>query len=120
MKVINRCNDAIDSPFLVHRVLKRMSSKKGAKEKEHYTQLTSDYISRAFSMLRDKTGLFSELDPKNRPTFHEIRSLGIALYKDAGIDPQALAGHTNPKMTNEYQKGHNIKWTHALADLIID
>ncbi|MES2142697.1 MAG: hypothetical protein V4471_07455 [Pseudomonadota bacterium] len=28
-----------------------------------------------------------------RPTFHEIRSLGIKQYENRGIDAQALAGH---------------------------
>jgi hypothetical protein len=32
---------------------------------------------------------------QERPTFHEIRSLGIKLYEDAGVDAQALAGHTD-------------------------
>lgn len=38
------------------------------------------------------------------PTFHEIRSLGITMYRDMGMDPQKLAGHASPVMTNEYDQ----------------
>jgi len=48
---------------------------------------------------------------KTRPTFHEIRALGIKQYKDSGIDPQELAGHSSKKMTNNYDSGHDeIRW----------
>jgi len=41
---------------------------------------------------------------KPYPTFHEIRSLGITMYRDAGIDPQGLAGHSTERMTDSYDQ----------------
>ena len=38
------------------------------------------------------------------PTFHEIRSLGITMYRDQGLDPQALAGHATERMTDNYDQ----------------
>jgi integrase len=38
------------------------------------------------------------------PTFHEIRSLGITMYRDMGLDPQKLAGHAKESMTNQYDQ----------------
>ena len=55
-----------------------------------------------------------------RPTFHEMRSLGIKLYEDVGVDAQKLAGHTNRKMTDHYKKGHENEWTNVEATLQIN
>ena len=41
---------------------------------------------------------------KPYPTFHEIRSLGITMYRDKGIDPQGLAGHSTEGMTDSYDQ----------------
>ena len=49
-----------------------------------------------------------KLDLNARPTFHEIRSLGIALKENQGEDAQALAGHTNRHITDHYKQGHDI------------
>lgn len=47
----------------------------------------------------------------SRPTFHEIKALSIKLYKDSGVDPQELAGHSSEKMTKNYDSGHDeIRW----------
>lgn len=56
---------------------------------------------------------------KQRPGFHEIRSLGIKLYEDQGIDAQTLAGHTTRAMTEKYKEGHEIQWTKTAAGLKI-
>ena len=65
--------------------------------------------------MRDDTGLFQADPPAARPTFHEIWSLGIALYENRGIDAQLLAGHTRRTMTEQYKSGHDQDWTNARA-----
>lgn len=114
--VVSRCRDNIASPFLIHRL---PSSKKRCESKEHYTQVTADYLTKEFSKSRDRTDLFNHLGPSEKPTFHEIRSLSLKLYKDAGHNPQILAGHSSPQMTEKYLSGHETDWTLAIADLNI-
>jgi integrase len=102
--------DGLVSPFMVHHkpVRKR---KEYIKNKAHWTQVQDDYLSRAFSALRDKTGLWDSLKPPERPTFHEIRSLGARTYMKAGYDKsyvQALMTHTTPKTTDVYLSGGEI------------
>lgn len=63
--------------------------------------------------------MFKNIPIEKRPTFHEIRSLGIKLYEDSGINAQYLAGHTHRKMTELYKLGHEIEWTAAEATLNI-
>lgn len=41
-----------------------------------------------------------------RPPWREIRSLGAALAKQAGLDAKGLAGHETAAMEALYQKGH--------------
>ena len=68
-------------------------------------------ITRKFKEVRDSLDIFERMTMKTRPTFHEIRALGIKQYKDSGIDPQELAGHSSEKMTNNYDSGHDeIRW----------
>jgi hypothetical protein len=117
-KIIDRCKDSMLSPYLIHRRPDRLSKQNAkAKSKKHYTQVTAEYLSKAFSAIRDQLGMFSKMDPDERPTFHEIRALGIKLYKEAGKDPQKLAGHFNSKMTEKYLEGHGINWTDTIAGL---
>ncbi len=99
--VIKRCRDDIASPYLVHREPEKKLDRKGM----HWTQVKPDMITRAFKKCCDDLGI------KNT-SFHEIRALGIKQYKDAGLDPQSLAGHSSAKMTKNYDSGHgDIRWT---------
>ncbi|MCW5588148.1 MAG: phage integrase Arm DNA-binding domain-containing protein [Legionellales bacterium] len=109
-------NTGINSPFIIHYMPKRIPNRKGiAKDRGHHTQLLPDQLSRAFADLRDKTGLYDHLNKKQKPTFHEMRSLAIKLHEDRGFDAQALAGHTTRQMTEAYKAGHEIEWTYAEA-----
>lgn len=93
-----------------------MSGRAGqSAECQHPTQVLPDDVSRAFAKIRDKTGLFCLLLPKQKPTFHEVRSLAIKLHEDSGYDARALAGHTTRRMTQAYIKGHGIVWNYAAA-----
>lgn len=98
--VIKRCRDDIASPYLVHRDPEKRVRREGM----HWTQIKPEMITRVFTELCNDNGI-------TQTTFHEIRALGIKLYKDAGINPQQLAGHSSGKMTKNYDSGHDeIRW----------
>ncbi|WP_163834723.1 tyrosine-type recombinase/integrase [Spartinivicinus ruber] len=119
--VIKRASESgIRSPYIVHRNPDRRSS--SHRRNDHWTAIKRDYLSRAFSEVRDKTNLFKELKARERPTFHEIRSLGGYLYEKAGYDKdfiRRLMGHTSEKMTSHYLDGHANRWTECSAELVI-
>ncbi len=117
-QIIKRCRDNIPSPYLVHR--KPIKRKPSRVDADHWTQVLPAAITKEFAKARDLTGLFDGWDIGEQPTFHEIRALGIKLYRDAGKDPQSLAGHSSTRMTNNYDSGHDdIRWNEAEADLEI-
>jgi integrase len=106
--IITDCRDDIASPYLVHRRPERHIKRAGC---DHWTQVTPEMVSREFQSVRDALQEFQSMPENQRPTFHEIRALGIKLYKDKGEDPQALAGHSSGKMTKNYDSGHDeIRW----------
>lgn len=109
-QVIERCRSNIVSPFLVSRIPERLMP---SQNRNHFTQVSADYLSKKFSEARDKCSLFQNMPEEKRPTFHEIRSLGIKLYEDQGIDAQKLAGHTDRRLTENYKVGHQIDWIEA-------
>ena len=77
-------------------------------------------ISRVFKKVRDKTAIFKNTPMNERPTFHEIRALGIKAMKDAGENPQYLAGHSSQQMTRNYDSGHNsIRWIETESTLTL-
>ncbi|WP_332311019.1 tyrosine-type recombinase/integrase [Stenotrophomonas sp. SY1] len=78
-------------------------------DRKHHTQVLPEQLSRAFATARDA----ASVDMGNPPTFHEIRSLGGALLKEAGWTNeqiQALMGHSNVAMTEHYLGGHEAPW----------
>ncbi|MCV6587533.1 MAG: tyrosine-type recombinase/integrase [Marinobacterium sp.] len=115
-EVIKRCRDRVHSPLLIHDKPHR-GTRKSAK-KIHWTQISPTKFTVEFDRARQATGLFDDAEKGTVPTFHEIRALGIKLYRDQGSDPQALAGHTSPEMTNHYDSEHDeIRWTVVDTDL---
>lgn len=111
-EAIRECYDDTLSPYLVHRLPKKSYA---SKVKKHHTQVLPDYLTKEFARIRDLTKFFDDIPPKERPTFHEIRSLGMSEYKKKGIDPQKLAGHMTAEMTKHYLKGHDIVWTEVAS-----
>lgn len=114
-EIISRCrNTGVLSPYLIHHT-------RGRRMKSGVITpgmpLQPDNITRGFQSARDKTKLFEDMPAEERPTFHEIRSLGATLYKAQGVDPQALLGHSDPKMTKHYLDGHGVTWTVVEAGL---
>jgi integrase len=118
--IIQRCRDNIPSPYLVHRLPDKITAQSlRSPDKQHLTQCLPDYITKQFRKSREACGYYKDIPVEQRPGFHEIRALGSKLYKDAGIDPQTLLGHTDKKMTQHYLDGHGIQWTQTKAGLSI-
>lgn len=115
-KVISRCRlSGTPSPFLLHK--KNRCTKVNRDKREHWTEITPEQITREFKTVTDASGAYKHLTPAERPTFHELRALGIKRYKDKGIDPQQLAGHGSEQMTKNYDAGHDeIRWVEVATD----
>lgn len=94
--IIARCwSDHVASRYLIHHSKRRTKSNPG-------DPVWKDTISKAFSRAREMAGI--EFTGENPPTFHEIRSLSIRLWREArGKDfAQALAGHKQSSTTDIY------------------
>ena len=105
-ELIEHCRDDTICPFVIHE---KPEKARKSKEKEHLFQLTRSAISHGFSEARDATGLFDSMKPSERPTYHELLSLGEHLREKQGWDTkaiQALRGHTTERMTQHYLDGH--------------
>lgn len=106
-RIIDDSRDNVASPYVVHRIPERQV--KRSKEVSHPTQVAPDYLSRSFSSVRDKLGLYNHLAMDERPTFHEIRALAAHLFDKQGIDPQGRMAHSDAKSTKIYTQNH-IEW----------
>ncbi|HDS4387085.1 TPA: recombinase [Enterobacter roggenkampii] len=106
-RIIDGSRDNVASPYVVHRIPERQV--KRSKEVSHPTQVAPDYLSRSFSAVRDKLGIFNHLTMDERPTFHEIRALAAHLFDRQGIDPQGRMAHSDAKSTKIYTQNH-INW----------
>lgn len=110
--VLQRCRDNVASPFVLHRLPEKARPRHmRAQKRIHHTQVLGQQVERAFARARDAAGLYEGVPYP--PSFHEIRSLGIALYRDAGWTKeqvQRLAGHEHVAMTEHYLDGHEVPW----------
>lgn len=106
--IIDKSRDGMLCPYVVHRRPERYN--KQSEATDHRYQLDPNYLSRAFSALRDQLGLFDHLEINQRPTFHEIRALSARLFSDMGVDPQGRMAHTDAKSTKVYVRDH-LQWT---------
>lgn len=106
--IIDDSRDNVLSPYVVHRMPTKGSNKM-SDEVDHITQVAPDYISRAFSELRDKVGVAKDLPPEQRPTFHEIRALAAIMLENQGVDPQSRMAHSDAKSTKIYTQNH-VDW----------
>ena len=104
-RVIDACRTGIDTPWLVHyhRPVPRASIRAG-------DPVNKDRLTKAFQEARDALGLYADLAPGARPSFHEIRSLGARLYEARGMDPQTLLGHKTRQMTEVYLDSRREEW----------
>jgi len=64
-------------------------------------------VSKGFKRARNKTNIEWKGTPAS---FNEIRSLAGRLYKEQGIDPQALLGHKDAATTAIYLDNRKVEW----------
>lgn len=117
--VIDRCRDELLSPYLIHRQpIRRVKGHMA--QREHWTQVLPEQLTREFQRLRDELKLFDHLTMDERPSFHEIRALGADLYLERGVpkeEIQKLLGHASEQMTKVYLDRHGEKWVDASAGI---
>lgn len=110
--VIEQCLASdVPCPYLVHRRPNRMLAR-DRQSKAHPFAVKLNYLSKAFSATRDRAGAYDHMPSAERPTFHELRALGIHLYLEAGYDKKyvgALSGHADERMVDHYAKDHEKK-----------
>lgn len=100
----SRTLDDTVSPYLVHRKPDHRR-REWIEGKPHWTFVNPDYLTKAFAEARDACGLFAHLEPRQRPTFHEIRGLGGRLLSAQGVPEaaiQALMTHAHERTTRIY------------------
>lgn len=118
-QILQRCRDNVASPFVLHRLPEKARPRHmRAEKRQHHTQILPEQLTRAFERARDASGAYAGVS--HPPSFHEIRSLGIALYRDAGwpkAKVQALAGHEHVEMTEHYLDGHEAPWERVASGL---
>jgi hypothetical protein len=63
--------------------------------------------------------LFNQIDNRrDRPGFHDIRSLSISIQEYNGFDAQMRAAHSQRASTERYKIGH-IQWN-EVPDVVIE
>lgn len=97
---------AFKCPYLLHYIPWRITN--AVKKKDHHLAMTDDFVSKEFAKYRDESGVYAHLKPAQRPSFHDIRALGIKLIteKYGQAYAMALAGHADERMWKHYIDGH--------------
>lgn len=117
-QVLHRCKvKAVryGSPYMLNH-----PSKLKSKFKTHRTQVLPGFLSNAFTDAVNACGLYDHLKPEERPTLHEVRSLGGRIYDAMGRPKefiQSLYGHADIDMTEHYLDDGKIVWSMASADM---
>lgn len=84
------------------------------------TQVLPGFLSHAFTDAVNACGLYDDMKPEERPTLHEVRSLGGRIYEAMGRPKefiQSLYGHAAIDMTEHYLDDGKIVWSMASADM---
>jgi enterobacteria phage integrase len=106
--IVKRCRDRnVVSPYLVHHTEHQGRAKPGMR-------VHPQTIAGAFHDAVKRAGIKVE-DGKTPPTFHELRSLGIRLYKAEGYNPKELAGHKDEATTALYADSRGAEWIDVRA-----
>ena len=108
-ELIKACLKGTVCPYLVYQRPKRS---RPSKEKKHVWQLSPSQISRGFANAREASGLYDHLPKEERPTFHELISLGQVLRSQQGWTEnqiKTLRGHSKMSTALTYFEGH--EWT---------
>jgi integrase len=98
--VVKRCRDRVLARHLIHHSRSYGNAPAGS-------VVHKDSVSRGFQWAREQSGLTWDRPP---PTFHEIRSLAGRLYKNQGVDPQAILGHKDARTTAIYIDVRGAEW----------
>lgn len=100
--------DGVASPFIVHK--RTGITKKLARGHEHWSQCTVDLLSREFSAIRDRLGLWDHVESKRqRPSLYECRALAghMMIQQDCSDeDVQERMAHSDPATTQIYTARH--------------
>lgn len=118
-KVLTRCKITAmryGSPFMLNHPVRGHRSP----NKEHRTQVLPAYLSRKFTEAVNACGLYDQLPSNERPTLHEVRSLGGRIYEAMGRADQSiqeLYGHAKPETTAGYLAGDTVQWIRTPADM---
>jgi integrase len=138
-------NSPLECPYVVHRkpAVKTQRLMDAVQQgRQHIYEITPDALTKAFCQARERSGYYNHLHPEERPTFHDLRALGMFALGKAGYPLayiQALAGHADTKMTTLYLEGHetvqpqnvaagnlddvdwsNINWSTPLAPELVN
>jgi len=98
----------IACPYLLRYLPQRLLPKK-LQTKEHHCALTDAFLSHEFARIRDEVaGVYAELPKEERPSFHDLRALGIKQVTEryGKAYAMALAGHADERMWQHYIDGH--------------
>lgn len=107
-------SDGVLTDYLVHRRPQRQVPSQRAK-RPHWAAVVPTEITRVFQEVRDATGRWDGIAAANRPSFHEIRSLGAREYRNAGYPEQyiqALMTHAKRRTTTIYLEGGKLTDEH--------
>lgn len=94
----------IVSPFIVHRI-RRSVAPHQKRVPPHPTWVSPHALSQQFGFMCTRAGVSADYAHRQRPTFHEIRSLGARLMEQQGYPKhhvQMLMAHGNKKTTEIY------------------
>lgn len=97
--VIGRCRSNVVSKHLIHHVKPIGTAKPGEK-------YADKGIEQMFREARDAAEIFGT----SPPTFHEIRSLAVRLWKAQGADVKTMAGHRSEESSALYQDSRGKDW----------
>ncbi len=108
--VLKRCQDSVESKYVIHFVKRSGRSKEGDAPK-------LGTITDKFADLRDAAKI-PTLPDKTPASFHEIRSLASRLYtEEYGKEfAQALLGHKSSQMTDMYRDVRGREWVEIKPD----
>lgn len=96
--------DNVASPYIV-RFKPQSRQRAHLDSKPHWTYVNPGYLTKAFKKVRDSFSEYANLEPRQRPTFHEIRSLGARTYRELGFPKnyiKYLMTHSDQRTTNIY------------------
>ncbi len=109
--VLEAVKSDIPCPYLIHHRPKRIT-RQMRETRLHPFAVPADYLTRAYSEVRDSIGIYDHLPKLERPGIHSLRALGIWAYKKAGYPDEyimALSGHADKRMMDHYESGHEKK-----------